>query len=45
MAKDLSLDFKRFTIMDITLYLLIGLLCWAIGIHQGKHWDKWTEEE
>lgn len=31
--------------MDITFYILTAIICWAIGIQQGKHWDKWTEEE
>lgn len=31
--------------MDITLVFLIGLVCWVLGLSQGRHWEEWTSEE
>jgi hypothetical protein len=31
--------------MDITLFVIVGVVCWVLGIHQGKHWEEITSEE
>lgn len=31
--------------MDITLYLIIGIVCLAAGIWMGRNWDYFTSEE
>lgn len=30
--------------MDVTLYLIFGALCYAIGLYIGKHWNVYTKE-
>lgn len=30
--------------MDITIHLIFGALCYAIGLYIGKHWNKYTKE-
>lgn len=30
--------------MDITLLVIVAVACWALGIHQGKHWEELTKE-
>lgn len=43
---DLSADFftltynRLSTLKDVTLYLIFGALCYAIGLYIGKHWNK-----
>ena len=31
--------------MDITLYLIIGIVCLTVGICMGRNWDYFTSEE
>lgn len=31
--------------MDITLYLIIGIVCLTAGIWMGRNWDYFTGEE
>ncbi len=31
--------------MDITWYLIIGIVCLIMGIWMGRNWDNFTSEE
>lgn len=31
--------------MDITIFVIVAVVSWVLGIHQGKHWKELTSEE
>ena len=40
-----NVDEVKRKIMDITWYLIIGIVCLIMGIWMGRNWDNFTSEE